>query len=202
MARSVATTSRSHGRVRLVAGSGGQLLVPNAVMGMLIFVIVEVMVFAALISSFSIIRASAIIWPPRGQPSLPLEETAVNTAALLASGVLLVVARQRFAHSPLRAERPLLLAMLLGAFFVVFQGAEWLALIGEGLTLSSSSLGSFFYLIVGLHALHAAAALGLLAYTWMRLRRGWLASSQLAAAEVFWYFVVGLWPVLYLVVYL
>ena len=202
MARSVATTSRSHGRVRLVAGSGGQLLVPNAVMGMLIFVIVEVMVFAALISSFSIIRASAIIWPPRGQPSLPLEETAVNTAALLASGVLLVVARQRFAHSPLRAERPLLLAMLLGAFFVVFQGAEWLALIGEGLTLSSSSLGSFFYLIVGLHALHAVAALGLLAYTWTRLRRGWLASSQLAAAEVFWYFVVGLWPILYLVVYL
>jgi cytochrome c oxidase subunit 3 len=171
-------------------------------MGMLIFVIVEVMVFAALISAFSIIRASAIIWPPLGQPRLPLEETAINTAALLASGVLLVVARRRFAHNPLRARPPLLFAMLLGAFFVVFQGAEWLALIGEGLTLSSSSLGSFFYLIVGLHALHAAAALGLLAYTWRLLGRGWLASSQLAAAEVFWYFVVGLWPVLYLVVYL
>ncbi len=198
----MATTWHSPGKVRLVADSGRQALVPNAVMGMLIFVIVEVMVFAALISAFSIIRASAIIWPPQGQPRLPVEETAVNTAALLASGVLLVVARQRFAHSPLRAERPLLLAMLLGAFFVVFQGAEWLALIGEGLTLSSSSLGSFFYLIVGLHALHAVAALGLLSYTWMRLRRGWLASSQLAAAEVFWYFVVGLWPVLYLVVYL
>ena len=202
MARSVATTLRGHERVRLVSGSGRQLLVPNAVMGMLIFVIVEVMVFAALISAFSIIRASAIVWPPPGQPRLPLEETAINTAALLASGVLLVVARRRFAYNPLRAQRPLVSAMLLGAFFVVFQGAEWQALIGEGLTLSSSSLGSFFYLIVGLHALHAVAALGLLAYTWARLRRGWLASSQLAAAEVFWYFVVGLWPVLYLVVYL
>ena len=41
-----------------------------------------------------------------------------------------------------------------------------------------------------------------LVYTWRRLRRGWLASSQLATAEVFWYFVVGLWPILYLVVYL
>ncbi len=202
MVRSVATISRSHGRVRLVSDSGRQPLVPNAVMGMLIFVIVEVMVFAALISAFLIIRASAIIWPPLGQPRLPLEETAINTAALLASGVLLVVARRRFAHNPTRARTPLVYAMLLGAFFVVFQGAEWLALIGEGLTLSSSSLGSFFYPIVGLHGLHAAAALGLLAYTWMRLRRGWLASSQLAAAEVFWYFVVGLWPVLYLVVYL
>jgi hypothetical protein len=41
-----------------------------------------------------------------------------------------------------------------------------------------------------------------LAYAWVRLRRGWLASSQLATAEVLWYFVVGLWPLLYLVVYL
>ena len=44
--------------------------------------------------------------------------------------------------------------------------------------------------------------LAVLVRAWLRLQRGWLASSQLAAAEVFWYFVVGLWPVLYLVVYL
>ena len=92
--------------------------------------------------------------------------------------------------------------MLLGAFFVVFQGLEWAALIRDGLTLTSSSLGSFFYLIVGMHAAHAVVALGVLVFTWVRLRRGWLASSQLAVAEVFWYFVVGLWPILYLVVYL
>jgi cytochrome c oxidase subunit 3 len=92
--------------------------------------------------------------------------------------------------------------MLLGAFFVVFQGFEWVALIREGLTLTSSNLGAFFYLIVGMHALHAVAALGVLAYTWLLLQRGWLAQSQLAAAQVFWYFVVGLWPVLYAVVYL
>jgi heme/copper-type cytochrome/quinol oxidase subunit 3 len=84
----------------------------------------------------------------------------------------------------------------------VFQGVEWVALIGEGLTLTSSNLGSFFYLIVGLHGLHAVAALLLLAYTWRLLRRGWLVSSRLAAAEVFWYFVVGVWPILYLTVYL
>ena len=84
---------------------------------------------------------------------------------------------------------------------MAFQGAEWVALIRQGLTLSSSTLGSFFYLIVGLHALHAVAALGLLAYTWLRLRQGWLAQSQLAVAQVFWYFVVGLWPILFAVVY-
>ena len=193
---------RRQGRIRVVAESRRPPLVPNGVMGMLLFVIVEAMVFAGLISAYSIIRASSIVWPPPGQPRLPLEETAVNTAALLASGALLLVSRRTFGRDPLRAQNPLLLAMLLGAFFVVFQGLEWAALIRDGLTLTSSSLGSFFYLIVGMHAAHAVVALGVLVFTWVRLRRGWLASSQLAVAEVFWYFVVGLWPILYLVVYL
>ena len=50
--------------------------------------------------------------------------------------------------------------MLLGAFFVLFQGVEWVALLREGLTLTSSTHGAFFYLIIGTHALHAVVALG------------------------------------------
>jgi heme/copper-type cytochrome/quinol oxidase subunit 3 len=194
--------TRSAGRLRLASESRSTALVPNGVMGMLIFVISECMLFAGLISAFTIIRSSALVWPPPDQPRLPVAETAFNTAALLASGVCLYLAGRGLARSRERARLPLLAAMLLGAFFVLFQGAEWVRLIADGLTLTSSTLGSFFYLIVGLHALHAVVALGLLGYTWLRLQRGWLAQSQLATAQVFWYFVVGLWPVLYGVVYL
>jgi cytochrome c oxidase subunit 3 len=188
--------------MRVVAEARREPVIPSGVLGMLIFVFTESMLFAGLISGFTIIKASALIWPPPGQPRLPIEATAVNTAALLASGVLLYLARRRFNESRSEALRPLMLSMLLGAFFVVFQGVEWVALIGQGLTLTSSALGSFFYLIVGLHALHAIVALFVLVQTWRRLRSGFLASSQLATAEVFWYFVVGLWPILYGVVYL
>jgi cytochrome c oxidase subunit III len=194
--------TRGAGRLRLASESRSTPLVPSGVMGMLIFVASETMLFAGLISAFTIIRSSALVWPPPDQPRLPIAETAFNTAALLASGVCLYLAGRGLARSREGARRPLLAAMLLGAFFVVFQGVEWVALIRQGLTLTSSNLGSFFYLIVGLHALHAVAALGLLVSTWLRLQRGWLAQSQLATAQVFWYFVVGLWPVLYGVVYL
>jgi len=194
--------TRSAGRLRLASESRSTALVPNGVMGMLIFVISECMLFGGLISAFTIIRSSALVWPPPDQPRLPVAETAFNTAALLASGVCLYLAGRGLARSRERARRPLLAAMLLGAFFVLFQGVEWVRLIADGLTLTSSNLGSFFYLIVGLHGLHAVAALGLLVYTWLRLQRGWLAQSQLATAQVFWYFVVGLWPILYGVVYL
>jgi cytochrome c oxidase subunit 3 len=171
-------------------------------MGMLIFVCAEAMLFAGLISAFTIVRAGSVAWPPPGQPRLPVAATAFNTGVLLASGVALFLAQRTFFRDRAAARRPLLLAMLLGAFFVLFQGVEWVRLVHEGLTLTSSTHGSFFYLIVGLHALHATAALAVLAYTWRRLERGWLAQDRLAAAQVFWYFVVGLWPVLYGVVYL
>lgn len=194
--------SRGAARLHLAAESPQTPLVANGVMGMLIFVVIEAMMFAGLISAFTIIKSAALVWPPPDQPRLPVESTLLNTAALLASGACLFLAQRRFARDRRGARLPLLAAMLLGAFFVVFQGVEWVALIREGLTLTSSNLGSFFYLIVGMHALHAVAALGVLVHTWLRLERGWLGQTQLAAAQVFWYFVVGLWPLLYAVVYL
>jgi cytochrome c oxidase subunit 3 len=170
---------------------------------MLIFVFVELMMFAGLISAYSIVRASNLFaWPPPGQPRLPVEETAFNTVALLLSGVALFLAHRAYRRDPASARVPLGVAMALGAFFVVFQGIEWLALIGEGLTLTSSNHGGFFYLIVGMHAAHAIVALGVLASAWWLLQTRRLLPGRLAAAAVFWYFVVGLWPILYWRVYL
>lgn len=193
-------TQRS-GRMRVVAEARTPQLVPNGVLGMLIFVFTELMFFSGLISAFTIIKSAAVVWPPPGQPRLPFEQTAFNTGLLLLSGVMLLVTRRIFQRDRARARVPMAIAMALGAAFLVLQGAEWVALLRQGLTMTSSSLGSFFFLIIGLHGLHVVIALGILAYAWVRLQRGWLASSQLATAEVFWYFVVGIWPVLYLVVY-
>lgn len=175
----------------------------DGALGMLIFVLAEVMLFAGLISAFSIIKVQAVGgWPPPNQPRLPIEATAFNTVALLASGALMFLASRAFRQDPERARAPMLAAMALGAFFVLFQGAEWVMLIGQGLTLTTSTHGSFFYLIVGLHGLHAIAALGAVAWAVLLLQRGTLGQSTFSAVQIFWYFVVGVWPVLYWQVYL
>jgi cytochrome c oxidase subunit 3 len=179
-------------------------LVSDGVLGMLIFIFAEVMFFAGLISAHSVVRSQAAgqMWPPYGQPRLPVEATAANTAALLVSGIVLVLAWLAFQRDRQSARVPLLLAILLGAIFVFFQGLEWVALLGEGLTLQSSPYGGFFYLIVGAHALHAVAALTALAWAWWRLDNGRLTAPLLATVSAFWYFVVLVWPVLYWKVYL
>ncbi len=179
-------------------------LVSNGVMGMLLFVFTEVMLFAGLISAHVIFRASQVgqMWPPLGQPRLPFAETAVNSAALMVSGGILFLAHLAFRVDPRRALIPLGMSLALGAFFVLFQGTEWLGLIREGLTLQSSTYGAFFYLIVGAHALHAVAAISCLAWAWARLRQGILSDSEFKTVQVFWYFVVLVWPIIYFQVYL
>lgn len=179
-----------------------QAIGPNSVIGTLIFVVTELMLFAGMLSAFTITRAAYNTWPPIGQPRLPLAETSVNTLALLASGVMLFFANKAFLRDRASAKKPLLIALALGVFFVVFQGVEWVRLLHEGLTLTSSNHGAFFYLIIGTHAAHAVAAIIALGIVCAKLVRGTLAHSTFLATQVFWYFVVGVWPLLYLRVYL
>jgi cytochrome c oxidase subunit 3 len=182
----------------------GARLVENGVFGMAIAVFVEIMLFAGFISAFLIVRDSTPpgLWPPPDQPRLPFGRTAINTASLLASGVVLLLAHRAYSRRDARAAQRLLgVSILLGGFFVVAQGAEWLRLIAQGLTLTSSQLGAFFYTIVGAHGLHATVALSVLAADWRALRAGRLTASAFGAAQLFWYFVVLMWPAIYLLVY-
>lgn len=176
-------------------------IMDSRALGTLIFVFTEIMLFAGFISAFTIIRSGAMAWPPPGQPRLPLAETAINTAALLASGVALIIAHRVYQRNRERARWPLLASIALGAVFVIFQGIEWLGMLRAGLTLTSSVLGSFFYTIIGLHALHVVVALALLVRAWLQLANRRLQPGVFVATQIFWYFVVGIWPFIYLRVY-
>ncbi len=195
-------TPRSAASLRAISDPRLPPILPSAVLGTLIFVIAEMMMFAGLMSAFSIVKAGALGWPPPGQPRLPVEATAFNTAVLLASGVVLFFANRAFARNRELAKRLLLTAIGLGAFFVAFQGFEWVSLIRQGLTLTSSNHGSFFFLIVGLHGLHAIAGLTVLGSAEWYCAHRELLSSRTRGAPVFEHVVAGLWPVLYFMVYL
>ncbi len=172
--------------------------------GMGVFVFTEVMVFAAFMSAYLIVRNAAVpgTWPPADQPRLPFERTAWNTLCLLASGALVAYSNRAYERrGPAGLRPPLTAGMALGALFVLLQGVEWLALLRQGLTLSSSQVGGFFYLIIGFHALHAVCALGVLVWCWSGLLRHRFSVARFKAAQLFWFFVVLVWPILWLVVY-
>jgi len=177
--------------------------ISNVVLGTVVFVIAEVMFFTALISAYLVIRAGAgLRWVPPPDVRLPVEATAINTIALLVSGVLMVLATILFARANVgKARWAFLGAMGLGAAFVVLQGQEWLKLIGIGMTMVSGVFGASFFLLIGTHGLHAVTAIVAMGYLWLKMGKGTLQVEHLRAMTVYWLFIVGIWPVLYRLVY-
>jgi heme/copper-type cytochrome/quinol oxidase subunit 3 len=164
------------------------------------------MFFAGMISAFAVFRFSPVQWPPAGQPRLPLEVTAVNTLILLLSGVLFQLAFNALKASHDDLFKKLLTASaVLGLIFLAVQGMEWIRLLHFGLTLRASIFGGFFYCLVGIHAVHVAGGLIALLYVLARAWKGAYGARNSLGVELcrmYWFFVVGLWPILFALVYL
>jgi heme/copper-type cytochrome/quinol oxidase subunit 3 len=174
---------------------------------MLLLIGTETMFFAGLIGAFLVFRLGSVVWPPPFQPRLPVEVTGINTAILLFSGYMM--------RGALRAIRGgnqqglvngLVATALLGTIFLSVQGYEWVRLVRFGLTLPASGVyGSTFYTLIGIHGAHVLGAL-----IWLLIAIAQAASDRFTAkshigislCRMYWYFVVGLWPVLYGLVYL
>ncbi len=175
-------------------------VISSPVLGVIAFIFVETMLFTSFISAFWIVRSGAINWPPMGQPRLPLLTTGFNSLILLASGFLLYTGYRLFSKRGFeeRVRKIYFTSLILGIIFFLFQGYEWARLIRFGLTMTSSIYGSFFYLIIGFHAVHVLAALFIMAFFYKKLEKKGVFSAVLAL----WLFVVGVWPILYGLVYL
>jgi cytochrome c oxidase subunit III len=178
----------------------------NAWLAVLMFLGAEAMFFAGLIGAFLVFRVSSSIWPPPFQPRLPVEITGINTLILLASAVTIrlgLKANQR--GDGARLVRFLSWTAAAGAVFLLIQGFEWFRLIHFGLTVSSSVYGGLFYTIVGCHGLHVFGALVWLLVVWQKARAGKYTRQNYVGLQIcgmYWTFVVGLWPILYGLVYL
>ncbi len=178
----------------------------KSLLGMMIFLGTEVMFFAGLISTFLILRAGSVNWPPPGQPRLPVAVTGINTLFLLLSGYTIHRALKtiRKGH-PQAPTRWLLATGVLGGIFLGVQGSEWIHLVNYGLTFTSSLYGATFYALIGCHGLHVLAAMIALLVTISKAWGGQYTIDEHTGVELcrmYWYFVVGIWPILYLLVYL
>jgi len=175
-------------------------------LGMLIFLGSETMLFGGFVAAFLVFRLGAPVWPPPLQPRLPVGVTGVNTGVLLLSGYTMWRALHAArAGNRAGAVKSLAQTGLLGATFLAVQGYEWARLLTFGLTASSGIYGGTFYTLIGAHAVHVLGAL-----IWLALTLNGSSQSRYTARDqvrisllgMYWLFVVGLWPILYLIVYL
>jgi cytochrome c oxidase subunit 3 len=171
-------------------------------LGMLLFIISEVMVFGAFFTAYFFIRiAQGDTWPAPGT-HLPVTVAAFNTAILVSSSFTL-----HWAESSLKRDNRfglkagMVMTFLLGATFLFIQINEYANI---GFAPQDTAQATIFYGLTGLHGAHVTIGLFLLLIVCIRSFRGHYSSEQRRGVEVpgiYWHFVDAMWLVVYLTVY-
>ena len=184
--------------------SGGPHIA-SARIAVVMLLVGETMLFTGLLGAYFVLRFGSVVWPPAGEPRLPLAITSINTALLFASAwTMRLAVRAARARETEPTTNALGVTAFLGVIFLAVQGSEWVRLLSHGLTLSSSTYGGTFYLLIGVHGAHVFAAVAWLAsvFALARRRAGALRPLTVELCALYWNYVVALWAVLFGLVYL
>lgn len=172
-------------------------------LGMLLFIISEVMIFGAFFTAYFFIRiATHNPWPAH-QTKLPESVAGVNTAILLSSSLTIhwaTTSIKRGNRFGLKAG--MLSTFLLGLAFLCIQVNEYVHL---GFAPHDSAQGSVFYGLTGLHGAHVFIGLCILLMVTLRSFRGHYSPESHRGMEVpgiYWHFVDIMWVVVYTTVYI
>ena len=179
------------------------------VIGMMVALGSWTMMFAALFFMYLGLRAQALAWPPPGLPALPLLLPSINTVAIVVSSFTLARALRHLREG----ERSQALTMMgitavLGITFVVLQVLLWRGLWLDGITTQTGTLGTVFYGLTVLHAVHVAAGLVVLGFllmsVWKQASGHQLTRSAttLRLCAMFWHFVDAVWVLMFIGLFL
>ncbi|MDO8209140.1 heme-copper oxidase subunit III [Conexibacter sp. CPCC 206217] len=172
-------------------------------LGMMLFIISEIMVFGAFFTAYFFIRVvDGNPWPAEGT-ELPKAIAGVNTAILLSSSITLHWALEAIKRGNRAAFKAgMATTFLLGATFLFIQINEYVHI---GFAPSNSAQASVFYGLTGLHGAHVALGLMILLFVTVRAFRGHFSPEEHRGVEVpgiYWHFVDVMWVIVYSAVYL
>jgi cytochrome c oxidase subunit III len=172
-------------------------------LGMLLFIISEIMLFGAFFTAYFFIRVvGEADWPARGE-ELPVAIAGVNTAILLSSSFTMHWALEGARNENRRAMKiGLLTTALLGLTFLTIQVNEYVHL---GFSPQDNAQGTIFYGLTGLHGAHVFIGLSLLTFATVRAFRGHFTAKEHRGVEVpgiYWHFVDVMWIFVYSTLYL
>ncbi|MCD6727292.1 MAG: cytochrome c oxidase subunit 3 [Solirubrobacteraceae bacterium] len=171
------------------------------VLGILLFIVSEAMLFGAFFAALFFIRVvSGDQWPPGD--GLPVAVGATNAVILLSSSVTMhwtdLSARR---GNVLGMRTGIVTTFLLGATFLFIQINEYL---NVGFTPKTSASASIFFGLTGLHGTHVLIGLMLLAISAYRIFKGQVGPESHRGLEIpgiYWHFVDVMWIFVFTTVY-
>jgi cytochrome c oxidase subunit III len=164
-------------------------------LGMLLFIISEIMLFGAFFTAYFFIRVvNEAGWFPLDGKDLPVAIAGVNSAILLSSSLTMHWALEGARRGNRRAlQVGLLTTFGLGLTFLSIQVNEYVHL---GFSPQDNAQGTIFYGLTGLHGAHVFIGLSLLTFATVRAFRGHFTAKEHRGVEVpgiYWHFVDVMW---------
>jgi cytochrome c oxidase subunit III len=177
--------------------------VDPALLGMMLFIISEIMVFGAFFTAYFFIRvAEGDPWPAPGT-TLPVGVAGFNTAILISSSFTVHWAEKSIKNgNRFGLKAGMLTTFLLGCTFLFIQINEYANI---GFAPQDHAQQTIFYSLTGLHGAHVFIGLCLLLFVTIRSFRGHYSSESHRGVEVpgiYWHFVDIMWIVVYFTVYI
>lgn len=171
--------------------------------GMVMLILTEATVFAALISSYFYLRFNSPTWPTGSIERPELLLAVINTVILLSSSWPMQMALRSIRRGYQGGlQIGLAIAWVLGVLFLFFQGVEYAQ---SSFTPQTNVYGSLYFTILSLHGLHVIIGLGLATLVLMRAWRGHFTEQRYQAVEItaiYWHFVDAVWIVIFASLYL
>jgi heme/copper-type cytochrome/quinol oxidase subunit 3 len=174
-------------------------------LGFWTFIASECLFFGTLISTYMVYKGQAVVGPyPEELFNILL--TTTSTTILLFSSLAMVLALDAVQRAMKgRAIAWLVTVMAMGLAFIGIEAWEYVHFIHEGLTLTSSTFGSSYYVLTGTHKVHVAVGVLWMGTLAVQIARGKIPpakSEQVEIAGLYWHFVDIIWIVIFTLVYL
>jgi cytochrome c oxidase subunit III len=175
-------------------------------LGILLFIISEVMLFGAFFASYFFLRVvvNPTAWPPKPF-ELPVAVAGMNTAILISSSFTIHYALEAIRKGNKQGMKlGLVLTWMLGLTFLFVQINEYVHL---GFSARTEAFGSIFYCLTGLHGAHVFAGLMLLSFATIRAFRGHFDKDPekhlgIEVPGIYWHFVDIMWIIVFATVYI
>jgi cytochrome c oxidase subunit 3 len=170
--------------------------------GTLGFMTIEGWTTALLVACYFYLRQNFAAWPPLRTPVPSLLIPSINLAMMLISIIpAWLVERAGKRLDPLPMRRWLVVSSVFGVAILVLR---WYELWALNVRWDTNAYGTAAWTLVGFHAtlllLDVADTIGLTAFLFIK-RMPAKTFSDAADNSFYWYFTVGLWIPLYLIVY-
>lgn len=171
--------------------------------GMILLILTEATIFAALISAYFFLRFNAPTWPMGGIETPELLIPIVSTVLLVGSSIPMQMALRgirRGNRSTLQIG--LIIGFVLGAIFLGLQGYEFYS---SKFSLQDNAYGSLFFTILSIHGLHLLVGLTIVIFLLARTWAGHFDAERYQAVEnsvLYWHFVDAVWIVIFISLYL